>query len=551
MQFALTYAPNVFDTRGKLMGRQSAGLGFLRAALEAQPERIWCYALNRQSAELFGRDAQALSSTPPELRFIPWSEPAKLAQAGLLYRADPGIGDDAWRRQQMAAPRSYSLCGVTHTLSSQGAMTTLANLPLAPLYSWDALICTSTVARDVTRALLETQIEHLRARLGATRFTLPQLPMIPLGVHGADFVFSADQRTAARAALQLGPDDVAALFVGRLSFHAKAHPMPMFLGLEQAAQRTGKPISLILFGQAPSEAVASAFESEARRFAPSVRLLRLDGADDLNRERAWAAADLFTSLSDNIQETFGLTPLEAMAAGLPVVVSDWDGYKDTVRDGVDGFRVATHMPPPGAGAILADRFDQHVDNYDVYVGSVSQFVAVDVEAAADAYEKLVADPELRRRMGAAGRRRVAELFDWRVVFRRYQALWEELAERRRADPNTTPELANARRPDRPDPFALFRTYPTRALSWTSRVRLRPGIEPSAAGDRRVLASVNYSAPVLPPEALVAQILATLENEAANLSAIAAAHPDMPRTQLFLAIAWLLKMGIVTLEPEKG
>ena len=40
------------------------------------------------------------------------------------------------------------------------------------------------------------------------------------------------------------------------------------------------------------------------------------------------------SLADNIQETFGLTPVEAMAAGLPCVMSDWDGYRDTVRDGV-------------------------------------------------------------------------------------------------------------------------------------------------------------------------------------------------------------------------
>jgi glycosyltransferase involved in cell wall biosynthesis len=33
-----------------------------------------------------------------------------------------------------------------------------------------------------------------------------------------------------------------------------------------------------------------------------------------------------------------------MAAGIPVVVSDWDGYKDTVRDGVDGFRIPTFKP---------------------------------------------------------------------------------------------------------------------------------------------------------------------------------------------------------------
>ena len=28
-----------------------------------------------------------------------------------------------------------------------------------------------------------------------------------------------------------------------------------------------------------------------------------------------------------------------MAAGLPVVVSDWDGYRYTVTDGVEGFRI--------------------------------------------------------------------------------------------------------------------------------------------------------------------------------------------------------------------
>jgi glycogen synthase len=54
-------------------------------------------------------------------------------------------------------------------------------------------------------------------------------------------------------------------------------------------------------------------------------------------------------MSDNIQETFGLTPLEAMAAGLPVIVGDWDGYKDTVRDGVDGFRIPSLMPPAPLG----------------------------------------------------------------------------------------------------------------------------------------------------------------------------------------------------------
>ena len=40
-------------------------------------------------------------------------------------------------------------------------------------------------------------------------------------------------------------------------------------------------------------------------------------------------------------ETFGLTPIEGMAAGLPVLHLTENGYKSTVRQNTDGFRVKT------------------------------------------------------------------------------------------------------------------------------------------------------------------------------------------------------------------
>ena len=63
------------------------------------------------------------------------------------------------------------------------------------------------------------------------------------------------------------------------------------------------------------------FEQGAAKLCPSVHTVTLDGRKAEERGKAWAAADVFCSLSDNIQETFGISPIEAMAAGLPVVVS--------------------------------------------------------------------------------------------------------------------------------------------------------------------------------------------------------------------------------------
>ena len=81
------------------------------------------------------------------------------------------------------------------------------------------------------------------------------------------------------------------------------------------------------------------------------------------------AADIFLSLVDNHQETFGLSPVEAMAAGVPVVVSDWDGYRYTVQNGVEGFRIPTLAPSHSSqGAELALQHDHGLISYQDYVG---------------------------------------------------------------------------------------------------------------------------------------------------------------------------------------
>ncbi len=94
-------------------------------------------------------------------------------------------------------------------------------------------------------------------------------------------------------------------------------------------------------------------------------------------------------------EPFGLTPLEAMACGRPVVGSAVGGLTFTIADGVTGYLV-----PPKDPHALAERLSH-----------------------------LIADDELRRKMGERARARVVERFTWPVVASRTARLYEEVLAR--------------------------------------------------------------------------------------------------------------------------
>ena len=224
------------------------------------------------------------------------------------------------------------------------------------------------------------------------------------------------------------------LWLGRLSFFEKAYPQGMFIALQKAARRCGRRLHFVMAGWFPGgETDHSCYEEAARCHAPDVPVHFLDGKNPEVVRCCWAAADVFLSLVDNPQETFGLAPVEAMAAGVPVVVSDWDGYRYTVSDGVEGFLIPTLAPAnAGQGEELALQHDHGLLAYQDYVGAVAQHVAVDTEAAAAAIARLAEDPALRKRMGEAGRQTVQQRFDWSVVARLHHQLYAELAERRRA-----------------------------------------------------------------------------------------------------------------------
>jgi len=106
---------------------------------------------------------------------------------------------------------------------------------------------------------------------------------------------------------------------------------------------------------------------------------------------------LFTVAPSLWPEPFGIVALEAAAAGKPVVASDIGGLRDIVVDGETGLLV-----PPG-----------------------------DRPALAAAMQRLIGDPGLRERLGAAARERAAS-FSPAAIVPRFEAAYDIAAASRRA-----------------------------------------------------------------------------------------------------------------------
>lgn len=529
---------SVLVARPDLKGRHSAGNGYFRAHLAALAGETIHASGHPSQKGPFEAFARALDpASKPN-----WIAPeniAGIAAVGTVMLPAPGLVEPSRLRGRLG-DAAYSLVGVTHTTASHRILDALADVVAAPAMPWDAIICTSKAVRATVETVFVGAREELSQRVGANVSPpLPQLPVIPLGIHTADFEAGADERAAARAALGLEPEDVLLMFVGRLAFHAKAHPHAMYRAAERVARKSGKRLVLLQCGWFANDHIRDAFVEGAATWCPSVRALFNDGRQPDERRRAFAAADIFVSLSDNIQETYGLTPVEAMAAGLPCLVTDWDGYRDTVRDGVDGFAVPTLMPAAPFTEGLALLHEAEATSYDIYCGQSSLTVALDLARLEQALGALVGDASLRWLMGEAGRRRAREIFDWKPVFRRYQALWGELGAIRR---DLGPKLARPPRGTirRADPARLFATYPTGFLDGATR------IAPAAdAPDLALIARDRMFAPPLTPIPLArAMALAeTVAKSGATSLADLAPRTGMPLPAVVLCAAMLLKLGV--------
>lgn len=470
LDFAIYYAGDAYSTAQKIMGRQSAGKSFIKGLAKNYPDRaIHALGTHKQSAQNLFNQLRGDGHQGP----LVWSSLPSFAsaeQVGTLYYPAPPLSELAHARNQNN-PGSFSIMGVTHTLSSHSAIDQISSLVLPPFQPWDALICTSSAAQTMIKQLHEETREYWAKTTGAHKFVDIQLPVIPLGINTNDFGCTDEQKMAARQSLGIAPDEVVFLFAGRLTFHAKANPAPMYQALQRIAGKY--KVVCVEAGIFPNQGVQNAYKAAQAELAPEVRFIWVDGNKETEYKMAWQVSDVFVSLADNIQETFGITPLEAMASGLPVVVSDWDGYKDTVPHEEVGFRIPTYMAPPGSGVNLAKQHNLGTINYDFYIGQISLATAIDPDQLSNAFETLAKHKSLRIEMGLKAQKHAREKYDIRYIMNTYFELCKHLKNIRLAA-SKQKEFSGIQYPNRSDPFNMFNSFSTFSfnINWLLTINIK-------------------------------------------------------------------------------
>ena len=343
------------------------------------------------SAELtaLGHDARILAPFDPDdalsRRLHRGARPQRLDPPERFVALGRTAGFPANGAVSNLVPVPPGVLGMRRELRDGGYDVVHIHEPVVPLLGWDALCSTApelplvgtfhsysenALTNGIANLLgARRRMNHLHVRIAvseaaawtARRFYGGRYRIVPNGVHlGAEGAGPCDQPDP-----QGEPDGpLRILFIGQA---VERKGLPVLLRAFEAL-REQVPATLTLVGASADEVAHMMLDDRG--------VHALGKVSETRKLAELAQAEILCAPSLH-GESFGMVLTEALAAGAPVVASDIPGYRDVVRDGVDGL-----LTPPG-----------------------------DALALAEALRSLALDPTARARMAAAARLR-AERFAW-------------------------------------------------------------------------------------------------------------------------------------------
>ncbi len=238
------------------------------------------------------------------------------------------------------------------------------------------------------------------------------IEVIPLGTFQPTHSYS---RESARKQRGWKDDEIVFLWFGRFHETYKADLTPLLLAFSEVIKNNKVPNARLVAMGGDETGKVEQLKMVACKLGIDRFCEWLPNATKDERDQSLAGADMLVNVSDHIQEMFGLANIEAMANGLPIIASDWDGFRNIVDDGKNGILVSTNFD-----ATILD-----CSNLETLVKSSSEIMGLDLQVLVDAMEKLGSDKDLRVSMAVEARKKALNKYSWKSVGASYIKLIED------------------------------------------------------------------------------------------------------------------------------
>ncbi len=306
---------------------------------------------------------------------------------------------------------NFPVTALIHSISYQEYMGKYLEMFHGGVTPYDTIFCSSYCGKKV----LENCFNRIEENFKLPRIDIP-LEVVPLGIDEDDITLD---KILLRKELGISEDEVIGLCFGRFSDYDKMDLFPL-LRVFGHMVRPGLPWRLILAGGVNSQDYLEMVRLWARAQNVDNHVTIITDPDEDEKKTLYNTADFFISVSDNIQETFGLCLLEAMSAGLPLLVSDFNGYRELVPDDT-GFRVPTIWHEYQELSALHPIMDELTSHR-----LSAQSLCVDVSKLEEMLKRLFEDSNLRLQMGNQAHNNFVNRYSHRTIIKQLEAHWTRL-----------------------------------------------------------------------------------------------------------------------------
>jgi len=280
----------------------------------------------------------------------------------------------------------------------------------------------------------------------------PSYKVIPIGVD-AEVFCRADSSTRCRTREleSIQQNAVVGVIISRFSPSDKADLLPLIRSIASNQSVKDSNLHFLLVGGDTyfgSKQYIDMLQKEISELGLT-KIVQIKSINDRTQLiDVLKCADIFISPADSVQETFGITPIEAMSCGLPAIVSDWNGYRETVVHGETGFLVKTTFFN-NSEIWESVGYNAHFREQHLVIG---QSVVVNTDEIIRHCLTLSDNPIVLAQMKARAEEVTKENFSWRAVIRKYEQVWADLQ-----PPPRSFEMMPARRIDY---WSCFNHYAT-------------------------------------------------------------------------------------------